>query len=98
MTLDHILADEIALCAINHGELYRSRIVPIIANLKRKVRKGTYDPKLALKLWMYAADDMVRIYSVDQMGLRVPTLTILPPAGRLIVAEALADHFADEIF
>lgn len=94
---DPILAHEITLCALNDADLYRSRIVPIIANLRRKQKRGIYDAKLALVLWGYAAEDAVLRYSVEHMGQRKATLTILDKADRLTIAEAFADHFAEEL-
>lgn len=54
---------ELFLFAINDGDLYRSRITPIILNLQRKIKRGVYDKTLALKLWKYAADDAAQRYT-----------------------------------
>jgi len=56
-------ARELTLFAENDGDLYRSRIQPIIQNLARKVAAGTYDADKALTLWRYAADDAAQRYT-----------------------------------
>jgi hypothetical protein len=94
---DHTFLNEITLCGINDGDLYRQRITPIITNLRRKIAKGTYKADLALDLWQYAADDMVRRYSVEHMGHARPTLTIVSKADRRVIAKALAEHYSDEL-
>jgi hypothetical protein len=60
---DHTDAHELTLFATNDGDLYRSRIQPIIQNLARKVAAGTYDADKAPTLWRYAADDAAQRYT-----------------------------------
>lgn len=45
-------ADELKLYMENSSELYPQK-ASIIRNLKRKMDKGTYDPNLAWRLWLY---------------------------------------------
>lgn len=62
-TGDAVAAHELYLFAINEPELYRQRIVPVINNLRKKVKKGVYRADLALKLWRYVADDAAKRYT-----------------------------------
>lgn len=96
MTTDTALLFDIFLAGTNDSDLYRQRITPIISNLRRKIAEGTYDATLALKLWQYAADDMVRQYAADQMGLEA-TLTIVPKSDRETLAASLAAYYAEQI-
>lgn len=57
--------DELSTSFINDGDLYRQRTLPVIQNLKKKVAKGTYDPELAVKAFMYVVDDGVRKYDKE---------------------------------
>lgn len=50
---DEHAARELELYIDNDSQLHRSSFVPIIANLARKMKKGTYSPALAAKLWAY---------------------------------------------
>src|SRR5450756_411432 len=56
---------ELYLFGVNDADLYRQRVEPILANLKKKIKKGTYDETLALKLWRYAADDAAQQYTKE---------------------------------
>ena len=52
---------ELYLYATNNGDLYRQRIQPAIASLRKKAIKGTYDAGKAIDLFYYiacAASDM----------------------------------------
>ena len=52
---------ELFLYATNCGDLYRQRISPAIANLRKKAIKGAYDADKAVDLYYYivtAASDM----------------------------------------
>ena len=44
---------ELGLFIENDSQLYHSQQLPIEKNLKIKGMKGTYDPRLAVKLWSY---------------------------------------------
>lgn len=50
---DEHAARELELFIDNDAQLHRSSFVPIIANLVRKMKKGTYKPAMAAKLWAY---------------------------------------------
>jgi hypothetical protein len=67
-TGDAVAAHELTLFAINESELYRQRIVPVINNLRKKVKKGVYRADLALKLWRYVADDAAKRYTHGGYG------------------------------
>ena len=47
---------------MNDEELYRRRFMPIITNIKRKLKRNIYDHEKAQKLWMYLIDDAARKY------------------------------------
>jgi hypothetical protein len=54
-------ARELVLYAENTEELY-AQFLSIIANVKRKITKGTYNPDLAPKLWRYWVDEAAKRY------------------------------------
>lgn len=94
---DYELIAEIKLAALNDADLYRQQGKPIIDNLAKKMVKGTFDAEKAVKLYQYLADNAVKKYSVEQMGARSPTLTILSKPEREILAQHLFEAFAEEI-
>ena len=52
---------ELDLYAENTEELY-GQFKSIIANIQRRIAKGTYNPALAPKLWRYWYDEAARRY------------------------------------
>lgn len=79
---------------INDGDLYRQRTTPIIDNLKRKIKKGIYDPEKAVKLFMYLADDGAKKYS-DEFGMTWHNA--FPTNIREKVARELLEYYQEEI-
>jgi len=61
-------ADELVLYADHDEPLYRQSFQPIIANLKKKIAKGTYSPTMAVKLWRYHADRAAQKYAKEFGG------------------------------
>jgi hypothetical protein len=56
-------AKELVLHADNDHHLHYSSHQPIINNLKKKMKKGTYHPEKAKKLWQYHADRAAQSYA-----------------------------------
>ena len=87
--------DELVLYISNDGDLYRSRTTPIINNLKKKYAKGAYDRDLAVKAFMYLADDGVRKYD-KEFGSGQGKL-FLDKATREEIAKELRDRYEEDI-
>jgi len=91
---DEVAARELYLYITSDGDLYRQQHLPIIKNLARKVGRGVYDKRLAVKLWMYLADEGARRYGKEfgsgysLQGFDKPT--------RFYVAAMLARDFMDK--
>ena len=90
-TADTEYAREIALFAVNTESLYRQRALPIIANLRKKIAKGTYDAALALKAWQYLADDAAKLYAKEY------GCPIVNKATRIAAAAEIAEYYADDL-
>lgn len=73
---DERAARELELYIDNDGQLHRSSFVPIIANLVRKMKKGTYRPDMAAKLWAYHIKRGADKY-VKEFGSRGDTVSDL---------------------
>jgi hypothetical protein len=95
-TGDAVAAHELYLFAINDPELYRQRIVPVINNLRKKVKKGIYRADLALKLWRYVADDAAKRYTHGMYG-HGPGYGIFTVPIREAAARELAAHYASAV-
>jgi hypothetical protein len=95
-TGDAVAAQELYLFAVNESELYRQRIVPVINNLRKKVKKGIYRADLALKLWRYVADDAAKRYTHGMYG-HGPGYGIFTVPIREAAARELAAHYESEV-
>jgi hypothetical protein len=56
-------AKELVLHADNDHHLHYSSHQPIVKNLSKKMKKGTYHPEKAKKLWQYHADRAAQSYA-----------------------------------
>ena len=55
-------AQELVIFTVNDGDLFEGRIKSIIGNLKKKVKKGIYDPDRAVDLYYRLACDASKMY------------------------------------
>ncbi len=85
---------ELKLYIDNDGQLYNSRFMPIIKNLSKKMKKGNYDKKLAIKGFMYLVDAGAKKYVKDFGG---NARDMFSKKDRIAVASDLADEF-EEIY
>lgn len=88
--VDEVAVRELVLYAENDADLYRQSALPIIANLQRKVKKGTYDAELAIKLWRYHADRAAKEYIQEFDGE-------FSPATRNAAAKEFRDGYDEEV-
>lgn len=82
---------ELFLYATNDGDLYRSMVSPIIANLKKKAAKGIYDAEKAADAFYYVATEASRHYCRD-FGYSFSV------TDRFTVAVDMAEYYKDEVF
>ncbi len=85
---------ELKLYIQNDRDLYRQQIVPIIKNVQRRMKKGTYDHIKAPKLWMYLVDNGAKKY-VKEFGGDVKR--DFPKDVRQSVAVQFANEYKAEI-
>jgi hypothetical protein len=84
---------ELKLYIDNDGQLYNSRYMPIIKNLSKKMKKGKFDKRLAVKGFMYLVDDGARKYIRDFGGSK----GMFSKKDKIEVAKEFADEF-EEIY
>ena len=96
-TDDHAQAHELILHADNDAQLHRSSHQPIIANLKKKVKKGVYDSGKATKLWGYHADRAAQSYAKEHGDKHTPWHKMFTPAVRKAAAAHWEQHHRDEL-
>lgn len=82
---------ELDLYAENTSELY-GQFKSIIANVKRRIAAGTYDPNKAWKLWLYWYDAAAKRYVKEFDG---EARTMFPKVSRVKLAKERAkDEYA----
>jgi len=91
------VARELILFIENDGELYHQRTMPIMKNLARKMRKDTYDPMKAVKLWMYLVDDGAKKYTKEMGSPGDVWHEMWPRKIRLRVAMDLSEQFEEDV-
>jgi hypothetical protein len=95
---DQIAARELALFTENDVDLYTRQARYIIVNLARKKKRGVYDAKKAVKLWMYLADAAAQKYTkMFDAPTYGSSYGIFTPATRRLAAIDLADSYAEEL-
>jgi hypothetical protein len=90
--IDQIAADELRLYIDNDGDLYRQQKMPIIKNIKRKMKRGVYDHNKAPKLWMYLVDNGAKKYAKD-FSVGTDWNDMFPKPLRMAVAQEMADYY-----
>ena len=95
-TMDTDAVNELDLFIMNDEDLYRQRFMPIISNIKRRLKKNTYDHEKAQKLWMYlvdAAKEYVKEYGSTQDDVA----NMFPKETRQQVARVISDRELENI-
>jgi hypothetical protein len=87
---DSDMAREISLYADNNSQLYYSRRMPILKNLYKKWKKGTFKVDLAAKLWKYYVEDAMHRYNKDHGSRGDKWHKLLSVADRKLLAHQYA--------
>jgi hypothetical protein len=93
---DTVAAHELTLYATNDADLYRQMALPIIANLARKVAKGTYDHDLAVKAWRHFADSASLKYA-REFATQRDAHVMFSPATRDLAAVEIRDCYDEHV-
>ncbi len=94
---DHAAAHELIMHADNDSHLHHSSHLPIMANLKKKMHKGTYDSDKAKKLWMYHADRAAQSYHKEHGSPGMKWHHAFPTSVRKAAAAHWEEHHRDEL-
>ena len=89
---DSDAVNELDLFIMNDEDLYRKRFMPIITNIKRKMKRGIYDHGKVLKLWMYLVDNGARQYVKEFGGPGDTVRAMFDKETRELVAQEFADE------
>ncbi len=92
--VDDAAVRELVLYITNDHELYRRQVIPIIDNLRKKIKRNVYDADKAVKLWKYLADAGAKKYT-QEFGTQ--DAMIFSPATREAAAVELRDNYDEEL-
>jgi len=87
---EHALV-ELHIYADNTAELYTQKKA-ILQNIERRIRKGTYDPRLAPKLWLYWIDAAAKRYTKEFDAPGGSSFGIFNKATREELARRIAEQ------
>jgi hypothetical protein len=79
------------------GELHRQQFMPIINNIKKKIKGGSYNHSLVAKLWLYLVDAGAKKYAKEFASHPSEWSKIFIKKDRIILSEKLADYYYDQI-
>lgn len=94
--VDYDAARELRLFIESDSDLYRQQFMPIIENIKRKMKSGKYDAALAPKLWGYLVDAGAKKYN-KEYGDGTLSLKMFNKATRNHLAHDLSGHYQEAI-
>ena len=95
--IDSDAVNELDSFIMNDEDLYRRRFMPIISNIKRKMKRGVYDHDKVIKLWMYLVDDAAKAYVDEHGSIDQDVKDVFPKETRLQVAQVIADREKENI-
>ena len=92
---DSDMAREIKLYSENDGQLYFQQRRPILINLGKKYKKGTFDVMKASKLWRYFIDSALKKYH-KEFGTGKDWYKLMDTHDRQLLALEMAHETKDE--
>ena len=95
--IDSDAVNELDTYIMNNEDLYRRRSMPIISNIRRKLKKNVYDHEKAQKLWMYLVDDAAKEYVKEFGSTQDDVATMFPKETRQQVARVISDRELENI-
>ena len=95
--IDSDAVNELDSYIMNNEDLYRRRFMPIISNIKRKMKKNIYDHEKAQKLWMYLVDDAAKEYVKEFSNSQDDVSNMFPKETRQQVARIISDREKENI-
>lgn len=93
---DVVAAQELRAFIENDANLYRQQFMPIIENIKRKMKAGKYDAAKAPKLWMYLVESGAKKYN-KEFGDGTLSLKMFDKPTREHLAHDLSGHYQEAI-
>jgi len=88
---------DLVLYGDNERSLYKNSAVPVMKNLEKKFKNGTYDHEKAKKLWGYHADRVAQQYHKNHNYKNIPWHKNISKEVRNKAANSWADTHKKEM-
>lgn len=88
--VDRAAKDDLRLFIDNDADLYRQQFIPMVKNMKRKMKSGKFDAGKAPKLLLYLVDNGARKYIKEVSGGVGTVKDLFPKALRQELAKEMA--------
>ena len=95
--IDSNAVNELDSYIMNNEDLYRRRLMPIISNIKRKIKRNVYDHEKAQILCMYLVDDAAKEYVKEYGSTQDDVANMFPKETRQQVARVISDRELENI-
>ena len=95
--IDSDAVNELDTYIMNSEEMYRRRFMPIISNIKRKIKKNVYDHEKVQILWMYLVNDAAKEYVKEFGSTQDDVSNMFPKETRERVARIISDRELENI-
>ena len=95
--IDSDAVNELDTYIMNNENLYRRRFMPIISNIKRKLKRNVNDHEKAQKLWMYLVNDAAKEYVKEYGSTQDDVSNMFPKETRMQVARVISDRELENI-
>ena len=95
--MDSDETNELDTFIMHNEDLYRRRFMPIISNIKRKIKKNVYDHEKVQKLWMYLVNDAAKEYVKEFGSTQDDVSNMFPKETRERVARIISDRELENI-
>ena len=95
--IDSDAVNELDSYIMNNEELYRRRFMPIISNIRRKMKKNVSDHEKAQKPWTYLVDDAAKEYVKEFGSTQDDVADMFPKETRQQVARVISDRELENI-
>lgn len=91
------VARELAAYCVNNTVLYQQMTLPILADLRDKIKRKIYRAEFALPSWRNLATAGAKRYATEYCDEGVDGLRIFNKPTRIEAAKQLADYYEEQL-
>lgn len=89
-------SNELFLCAVNDGRIYRTMVIPVVRNLAKKYIKGTFDKDKAIDAFYPIATQEAKLYCKQYARLE-DYVSVFSVTDRFTCAVDMLNYYMENI-